>query len=779
MPSLLNLKYSFRSLKQNKFTLFINIFGFSVSLAFVIMIGLYVQKEYSVDDFHKDKERVFMMEIPSDKLVIFPDGLMDALLLDFPQIEKGARVLTTPDVISIPDKEKLNMPIMIADKEFFDILSFDFVEGRSFEALNDVVVSEKFARTYFGDESAIGKTIFLSEQIPLNISGVVRGFENSHISDDVPVIIDADYLKSLSPAHKGYRQWTWSFYLKGVPGSDLKGMESEITEYAKEKVPNYSLVTSGNISLRPLKEIYFMSFSSHALSLLTYLRCNDPAFIATMLAIAVLILLFAGINYLNLSVAQSGFRAKSTAIQRLLGSGKRAIFWGFIAESAVVLIISGIIAVVIAWLAFPWFCKLMMMRMSFADELSWLNTLVIAAIVLIMGTVAGWAPATVISGFKPIEVTRGTFRRKTKSVYSKILITFQYAITIILLGCTAVIIQQIRFMQNSDLGFDTKNLIVCSYYPNSIGRDAAPLINAFKNIPGVTDAVQCSEYPMKRTPNNSTFEDRDGIAHSHSVFYADSAFLSVLGIKIKSVHSHNPNGYWVNETAAKELGIDNGATEYTNSDNYKFAVKGIVEDFHYVDFTSPIGGIQIRPFPHGYPPRDIIVKISGVNRAETFRRVREAYNDMAGGDLFDGQFMEEQIAYYYKTQDRLSNLLGLLSFIAIVISSMGMLAMSIYFTRQRARDMAVRKVFGATPQGVLGLLMGGFLKLVGVAFVIAVPIIYLLMQEWLSGYVYRIRLTPVPFLIAGGIVLVIAVLTVVGHSVKVAVSNPVDSLKAE
>ena len=152
---------------------------------------------------------------------------------------------------------------------------------------------------------------------------------------------------------------------------------------------------------------------------------------------------------------------------------------------------------------------------------------------------------------------------------------------------------------------------------------------------------------------------------------------------------------------------------------------------------------------------------------------------MAGGDLFDGQFMEEQIAYYYKTQDRLSNLLGLLSFIAIVISSMGMLAMSIYFTRQRARDMAVRKVFGATPHGVLGLLMGGFLKLVGVAFVISVPIIYLLMQEWLSGYVYRIRLTPVPFLIAGGIVLVIAVLTVVGHSVKVAVSNPVDSLKAE
>ena len=250
-------------------------------------------------------------------------------------------------------------------------------------------------------------------------------------------------------------------------------------------------------------------------------------------------------------------------------------------------------------------------------------------------------------------------------------------------------------------------------------------------------------------------------------------------MKIKSINTHNPDGYWINETAAKQLGIAEDAVVYNGADGYSFAIRGVLKDFNYTDFTSPIGAVEMRPLPKTVPPRDIIIKISGENRAATLSRIRDEYNKMAGGDIFDGQFMTDLIASYYKTQTRLSNLLGLLSFIAIVISSMGMLAMSIYFTRQRARDMAVRKVFGATPHGVLGLLMGGFLKLVGVAFVISVPIIYLLMQEWLSGYVYRIRLTPVPFLIAGGIVLVIAVLTVVGHSVKVAVSNPVDSLKAE
>ena len=414
------------------------------------------------------------------------------------------------------------------------------------------------------------------------------------------------------------------------------------------------------------------------------------------------------------------------------------------------------------------------MRMSFADEFSWMNTLMIAVVVLFMGTVAGWVPAAVISGFKPIEVTRGTFRRKTKTVYSKILITFQYAVTIILLGCSAVIMQQIRFMQNSDLGFDSENLIVCGYNSQD---DAAPLINNIKDIPGVVNAVQCAFYPMSKINNNLTFHDNDNVQHSFSRYNADSAFISILGLKIKSENSRNPNGHWINETTARQLGIGEGDVEYTNSSQYRFPIRGILYDFHYMDFTAPIGELEIRPLEDW--ATHILVKVSPTNRAETFRRVRDVYNDMAGGDLFDGQFMEDQIAYFYKTQTRLSNLLGLLSFIAIVISSMGMLAMSIYFTRQRARDMAVRKVFGATPHGVLGLLMGGFLKLVGVAFVISVPIIYLLMQEWLSGYVYRIRLTPVPFLIAGGIVLVIAVLTVVGHSVKVAVSNPVDSLKAE
>ncbi len=775
MPSLLNLRYSLRSLKNNKFSLFINVFGFAMSLAFVIMIGLYVQKEYSVDGFQKDKERIFRVEKDGSEFRPgHPSHFIDDLRSRFPQIEKGLKMLSSNTIVTIADANRLNVDILFTDKEFFDIFTLDFKEGNAAAALasmTDVVLSESFARTHFGDTPVVGKTIKIGDDT-FNVSAVIKDIKNSHLCA-VPMIVRSDYAIKKTPflAHPGNS--AWSLYIKIISEVNIDSFEAELSKCAKERFAWRKDPLFEVVNLKPIGDIYLTPHSTRDLAIFRYLRCNDPKFIATMLATAVLILIFACINYLNLSVAQSGFRAKSTAIQRLLGSSERVVFWGFIAESIGVLLISGVIATVMAWLAFPWFGKLMSMQMSFADEFSWLNTLTIAAVVFVMGTVSGWAPAAVISGFKPIEVTRGTFRRKTKTVYSKILITFQYTITIVLLGCAAVIIQQIKFMRNSDLGFDTENLIVCDY---NLQGDATPLVNNIKNIPGVVNAVQCAFYPMSNKNNNLTFHDNDDVQHSFSIYNADSTFISILGLKIKSENSRNPNGHWINETTARLLGIDENDVEYTNAE-YKFPIRGILYDFHFMDFTTSIGELEIRPLEDW--ATHLVVKISGANRTETFRRVRETYNDMAGGDLFNGQFMEEQIAYFYKDQHRLSNLLMLLSFVAIVISSMGMLAMSIYFTRQRARDMAVRKVFGATPQGVLRLLMGGFLKLVGVAFVIAVPIIYFLMQDWLSGYVYRIKLTPVPFLIAGGIVLIMAVLTVVGHSMKVALSNPVDSLKAE
>jgi len=776
--NLLNLRYSLRSLKNNKFSLFINIFGFAVSLAFVIMIGLYVQKEYSVDGYHADSDRIYMMTLEEDEgpMLSFQHGLTEEFLSNFPQIESGARLLSEPQMVLVPNGKRLSAIVMTADRELFDILSFDFVEGELFAAANDAVVSESFARANFDGQSPLGQTIRIDDK-PFNVTGVIKDMENSHISN-VGVILNSRSLAN-DFMYTGYTQWAWCFYVKLVPDTDVAALEKAFTDYAN-KIPQFVPFdgNKGTLTLLPIKKIYFTKISASELSYNPHVRTNDPVFIAIMLTVGVIILIFAAINYLNLSVAQSGFRAKSTAIQRLLGSSRQGVFWGFILESVGVLIVSGIVAFVIAWLAFPWFCNLMQVRMSFGGEMSLLAGVVIAAIALLMGTLAGWVPAAVISGFSPIEVTRGTFRRKSKSVYSKILITFQYVITIVLFGCSAVIVQQIDFMEKSDKGVDVENIIVCDYDRSVMSKSAKAFVDAVKAVPGVLEVSMCSGYPMDIDCTSIAFKDDEGTLQSHTVIYADSLFFKVFGIEVRHENAYSSDGYWLNETAAQRLGVDENTVEYTGTRNNKFKVRGIVKDFYFDDFTSAIGSMEIQQL-RGDSPRNIAIKVSAADRAETLCQIRDIYNQMAGGEIFNGMFMTDVIASYYKTQHRLSSLLMLLSFVAIVISSMGMLAMSIYFTRQRARDMAVRKVFGATPQGVLGLLMGGFLKLVGVAFVIAVPIIYFLMQDWLSGYVYRIKLTPVPFLIAGGVVLVIAVLTVAGHSLKVAMSNPVDSLKAE
>ncbi|MDE6483279.1 MAG: ABC transporter permease, partial [Rikenellaceae bacterium] len=589
MPSLLNLKYSLRSLKQNKFTLFINIFGFSVSLAFVIMIGLYINREYSVDDFHVDKERIFRIDQANvDEYTGFPIQFAEDLAAAFPEVDKILRIVEGDVDIQIPTGERFVQRVMFTDNSLFSVFSFDLKEGDAGSVLltqKDIVLSETFASRLFGSEPAIGKSLFMGADSMeyFTVSGVVRDFGNSHLVCP-DVIMSLEYERNnkyMKPYYKGYQMWNSDTYVKAVRGSNLPSKQDEINDYfSKYTNALWSDTEKSNgahIEVVPVTDIYFTGRCGD------FGRCNDKDFLSVMIVTALLILIFAGINYLNMSVSQSGFRAKSAAIQRLLGSSKGDMFWGFITESVGVCLVSGIIAILLAWIAYPWFGRVMSADLAFGENVGWWGMVSFVVVILVIGTLSGWIPATVISSFKPIEVARGTLRRKTKTVYSKVLITFQYTITTILLGCTIIIARQIDYMQNSDLGFDSENVIAFSYDRNNF-TSRQSVEHTLRAIPGVENVSSCSDFPTS-VQNSFIYRDKEGVVRYVQRFYADTNFVSVLGIPV--LYEHVNNGYWFNETIAKRIGLTEESLVYADNGIYA-DVKGVVKDFHIHDFSHAI-----------------------------------------------------------------------------------------------------------------------------------------------------------------------------------------------
>ena len=386
----------------------------------------------------------------------------------------------------------------------------------------------------------------------------------------------------------------------------------------------------------------------------------------------------------------------------------------------------------------------------------------------LIGTISGLVPAYVLTRTEPIDIVRGTFRRQTKMVYSKILITFQYGITIVLIGCTITIGRQLDFMRHSDLGFDSAHVIICKNRFTASQRDAVR--GELMSIPGVTAVSFADNLPgIGHYNGRYGHYDLDRRLHDLAGFNGDSAFLNVLGIGRR---------YWLTETAWRDLELAEDATEYTRGENprYNFAIAGLLRDFHADNFTEPILPAVVCVIPE-YRGRQVLIRVTPAAGWAVMDRIAEVYNRHAGGNYFNGRFLQQEIDNQYRTQQRMGEMVGVFALLAIVISALGMLAMATYFMRQREREVAVRKVFGSTSRQALARVMASFLKLVGVAFVVAVPVIGYLMRGWLAGYAYRIPLSWTIYALAGAVALLIAGSSVLWQSWRTVRANPVDVLR--
>ena len=771
MKTIFDFRAFLNFLGRNKLYTAINIFGFSISLMFVILLVTYTRQEYAVDQFHSNKERIFRLCNETD--ACFAPLIGRDLKARCPEIETYVRLFETDEVATAGERH-LKAKILLSDPDFFRMFSFRLAEGDTAQVLrskNGALLSESFARNLFPEGDYLDKTVTIKgESVP--VTGILRPFGNSQfVTPDVmlsfeewaPLVYGGDGVLK-----RGYASASFPLYLMLKPHADLSAKMPDMLSHLKTYYWPYKDDHARELTIIPLTEVYL----SNPLYASEQIRIGSKTLINTFFSVAMLILLFAVINYINLSTAQSESRAREMAVRRLLGCSRKALFTRLIVESVLLCILSLLIALLLAGIAEPIFNRILQTHISVSNLFSASNLGIGVVAIILLGLLTGVIPASVITRARPIDVVRGSFRHKTKMVYNKILIGFQYLITIVLLGCTLTMSRQIDMMLHADLGFDTANKLYLSIPDLNPGQSAG-LKNQLLQIAGVENVALVRGVPMLGSNNTSdTWHDRP---ISIQRFEGDSSYLKIMGFRIlRDNRTDDRKAIWLNETAMQAMELPDSASycEY-----FKCPIAGIVQDFRYRDLTHPAEPCIIEHMQDNYWPWACIIQLTNLDSPVTLRTIERVYREYTGGMPCEYKTYDEVMHQQYAAQQRMSDILFGFTLVAILISALGILAMATYFLRQRSMEIAVRKVFGSTNREVLQRLVLHFVRYVLAAFVIAVPVIWYLMHDWLSQYVLRIPLSWTIFALAGLTALAIAVATVFGQSWRAANSNPVDAIK--
>lgn len=769
MKTIFDFRAFLNFLGRNKLYTAINIFGFSISLMFVILLVTYTRQEYAVDQFHSNKERIFRLCDETD--ACFAPLIGRDLKARYPEIET---YLFETDEVATTGERHLKAKILLSDPDFFRMFSFRLAEGDTAQVLrskNGALLSESFARNLFPEGDYLDKTVTIKgESVP--VTGILRPFGNSQfVTPDVmlsfeewaPLVYGWDGVLK-----RGYASASFPLYLMLKPHADLSAKMPDMLSHLKTYYWPYKDDHARELTIIPLTEVYL----SNPLYASEQIRIGSKTLINTFFSVAMLILLFAVINYINLSTAQSESRAREMAVRRLLGCSRKALFTRLIVESVLLCILSLLIALLLAGIAEPIFNRILQTHISVSNLFSASNLGIGVVAIILLGLLTGVIPASVITRARPIDVVRGSFRHKTKMVYNKILIGFQYLITIVLLGCTLTMSRQIDMMLHADLGFDTANKLYLSIPDLNPGQSAG-LKNQLLQIAGVENVALVRGVPMLGSNNTSdTWHDRP---ISIQRFEGDSSYLKIMGFRIlRDNRTDDRKAIWLNETAMQAMELPDSASycEY-----FKCPIAGIVQDFRYRDLTHPAEPCIIEHMQDNYWPWACIIQLTNLDSPVTLRTIERVYREYTGGMPCEYKTYDEVMHQQYAAQQRMSDILFGFTLVAILISALGILAMATYFIRQRSMEIAVRKVFGSTNREVLQRLVLHFVRYVLAAFVIAVPVIWYLMHDWLSQYVLRIPLSWTIFALAGLTALAIAVATVFGQSWRAANSNPVDAIK--
>ena len=768
-----NIKLFLTHLTNNKLYAFITIFGFAVSLSVIILLSFYIKNELTVNSSQKNRARIY--GLASENGGEFAPPVGEWLQSKFPEIESFTRTYNTGGIISSKKDIKLKFNYLLADSTFFNIFTFHLISGNKDNALktsHSIVLTRALARKLFGNEPPMGKRVMINTDIACTVTGIVDDISKTSGFKKVDAIINFRCLKDIWGSKNilsSYDNCSFGLYFLANPKTNLPAIAPKVLKLFKKDFWLYQNGRTKEVSFVPLVKTHFSTISFEEL------RQNSKTLVFVLFAIVVVILFLAIINYINLTIAQAGLRVKEIAIKKLLGSPKPKLIVQQVGETVVVCVMAFFLAVFLSFLLQPAFNALFVTRLYLSRELTASVVVIALSVIVLIGFISGIIPAFIITKLNAIEVIKGAFRRKSKGVYSSILISFQYAVVIALLISTAFIATQTRFMQNFNPGFNTKNIL---WLDNLIKpQQENGLRNQLLAIPGVKRVSFVAGSPIDGGNNNSfTYKNKPV---SFQTFIVDSSFFPMMQMKITPTGvAYSKKGVWLNRAAIKEMELDSLPKSFMYYKN-KLPVLGVVNDFNYRSLREKPGPIIIRQIDTSRYPWSILVQVQGASLVSTVDKVRKMYSNFTGSLPFDYGFFDQTIKKWYETEKRTSSIVGYFALLSIVISIMGIYGMSIFYSQQKTKEIGIRKVNGATSAEIVEMLSKDFVKWVAISFVIACPIAYYAMHRWLENFAYKITLSWWIFALAGIAVLIVALLTVSLQTFRTARRNPVETLRYE
>lgn len=772
MNNILNFNSFIKFLSRNKAYTAIDIFGLSISLMFVILIAVYTIQELSTDRYQTKADRIYVVGNDTDMGSAY--RLAYRIQERFPEVNKVCPMSPFKGATVFNGDNKYSADLLLADLTFFDFFSFDLLNVSREQALsakNHAVISESFARKAFPDTDPMGKSLRLNDSVSVTVNGIMKDIKNSTIPyADVLLRMDNVKFFNYSLDDEGFSNAGGSVvFLMAKENADLQSKTDDMRTFFKEIFWIYQRGIWDQVTLTPLKQIYFSDLKS------SMLNQGDRKFVMILMSVGMLILLFAVINYINLTVAQTGFRAKEMATRMLLGSSRGELFVRLILESTLICFVSFLIAMFFALTWAPYASTLLATKLVLADALTPQTVLITLSVIILLGLISGLLPAFVISNAKPIEVVRGSFRKKTKMVFSKFFITFQNIITIALIAASITMVMQVNHLINAPLGYNTTNVIDINALVMDSREQAETFINEVSQLACVERVGMTQGTPFARRMNWSAQYEGNNI--SFQVLTCDSVCFNILGIqKLRDNHVTTDRVWYLSEQSMKEMGLSEDATSFKLDDQDKaMTIGGIVKDFQTGNITNGIAPIilEMKKRAEIYPV-SILVEVAG-NPYTAMEEVNAVYKRITNLE-FGGKFIDQKVADSFEGQQRISRIVTLFAGIAILISLLGLLAMSTYFIQQRSTEVAIRKVFGSSNSQILIRLIRTFLLYVVVAFVLVTPFIRHFLKQWLSDYSYRIELSPLIFIASGIFCLLVSFIAVFIQSYRAANANPVNSI---
>ncbi len=792
-------KIAFRNIFQNKIYSSINIVGLSIGIASCILILLYVQNEFSYDKFNKNYENIYRVGTNStwygktSTVPVTPAVLGPTLIENFQDVINYNRVYYLSTLKQIfkynNNKSFYENGLIYSDSNFFNFFSFPLLEGNKDHILSKpftIVLTKSIAEKYFGDQNPIGKVIQLErwngKTFNFTITGVASDPpSNSSLQFKFIASFISLYTKEFNyQGIDGWGQMSFFTYVMLSGKNTPQSLEAKLPAFLKLQPESKAISKARGLSffLQPIEDIHL--FSDFDFLMTTDI---DVESLYILSVIAVFLLLIAIINFVNLSTARYTKRTKEVGVRKVMGAVRVQLIRQFIAESVLISIIASIIAVILVELTIPFTKDLMGVGLKFYLINGIATPFVIFLSAIIIGVLAGIYPALFLTSFKLDSILRNKFKStKNGGFIRKGMVAFQFTISIALMACTILVQRQIKYLQNSNLGFNKNNIVLIPLINTETANRASLYCTEVQKNPNVLMASVASSFPGEINMK-SGFKILGPESKSISMWkiYIDPEYLKILDLKIKegTIHelSKNHGEIIINEAAQAEFGLKNPVGKELLRGNEKLRIAAVIKNYNFQSLHDKISPLvlQITPTSTGV----ILCKVRNANYVSTISFLKKKWGEVNKNMPFDYSFLDNDLNKLYIKESKFGKIVNIFSGLAIIVACLGLLGLSMFSIEQRIREIGIRKVLGASIPGIIKLVTKEFIMMVLLSNLIAWPVAYYFMKNWLNNYAYHISINWWVFFLAGGIALLIAVVTVGVQAIKAATANPVKNLRYE